>query len=108
MSIPGFGFRNVNSLLMEISLHVVEPILLTTLSAPVAAPGLQTVLVGSVLDPQNSELAIYAGAQVVVDAGASAEIVTITAFAFSPASITAVFANTHANGASLMGAAFPR
>jgi hypothetical protein len=33
--------------------------------------------------------------------------VTITAFTVSPASITAVFANTHANGVSLMGATFP-
>jgi hypothetical protein len=92
---------------MEISLHVVEPILLTTLSAPILAPGSQTVLVGSILDPQNSELAVYVGAQVVVDTGTSAEIVTITAFVVSPASITAVFAGAHASGVPVSGATFP-
>jgi hypothetical protein len=107
MAIPGFGYRLVNDLLMEISKHVVEPILLTTLTAPVVTPGSQTVLVGSVLDPNNSELAVYIGAQVVVDTGANAEIVTITAFTVSPASITAVFAGAHASGVPLTGATFP-
>jgi hypothetical protein len=105
--IPGIGFRTASDVLLEASTMLVEPIFQTTLTEAVSSTGSQTVTVGSVLDPSNSELAIYNGAQVVIDTGTNAEIVTITAFVQSPASITGVFSKTHASGVPATAACWP-
>ena len=97
MALPGNGARTVNSLLSEISLHLVEPIVISSLSAGVS-PGLQTVAVA------NTN-AMYVGAMLVCDTGAATEVITLTAVGAN--SITAVFANPHPLHAPLSGATFP-
>lgn len=99
MANPGTGFRTVNSILAEISLHLLEPLVNTTLSAPIAS-GLQTATVGSTT-------AMYVGALLVVDLGSvSVEVVTITAV--NPGvSFTATFANSHLAGAVIITPTFP-
>lgn len=100
MAIPGYGARLANDVLQEVSLRLVEPIVQTTLSAPVAA-GTATVAIAS------TEY-IYVGCQLVCDVGAKAEVITVTAVAPDPTNtITAVFAFSHSSGASLTGATFP-
>lgn len=98
MANPGTGFRSVNSVAIEISNHFVEPYVSTTLTSPVSAPGSQTISVASTV-------AMYIGAQIVCDVGASQEIIMLTAV--GAGSITAVFANTHLSGAQLLAATFP-
>jgi len=49
---------------------------------------------------------LYVGAQIVVDAGAPREAITLTAVDPVGVTITAVFANTHASGVTLSGAPF--
>ena len=97
MAIPGNGARTANSVLSEISFHLVEPIAVSQLAAPVAA-GLQTVAV-------TNTTAMYVGAQLVCDTGASAEVITLTAVGSN--TITATFANAHLINAPLTGATFP-
>jgi hypothetical protein len=95
---PPFGKRLANDVLLEISYHLVCPVVNTTLASAVTVLGSQTVLL-------TSADWIYIGAMLVVDTGANAEIITVTAIA-AP-SITAVFANTHAIGAPVVAATFP-
>lgn len=94
------GFRDVNSVLCEASLHLVEPIVNTTVFAPITG-GIQTVVVGSTL-------ACYVGALVVVAPGqVDEEIITLTGVNVLAGTITAVFANAHVVGTALLGATFP-
>lgn len=99
MAIPGSGYRTAVDVLCEVSLRMLQEIVLTTLTAPVST-GSQAVTVGSTT-------AMYVGADVVVDPYTSlAEVVAITAV--NPGvSFTAVFANAHASGAQVIGATFP-
>lgn len=97
MASPGLGARNVNSVLSEISYHLVEPIVISQLSAPVLA-GPQTVAVANVN-------AMYVGAQVICDTGANTEIITLTAVGAN--TIAASFAYSHLANAPLSGATFP-
>jgi len=105
--IPGFGFRTVNTLLMEISRHLVEPLLLTTTTAPVPAPGVQTISVASLFDAANGEIAVYVGAMLVCDVDQNAEVITVIAFDPVAGTITANFALAHVSGVALTGATFP-
>lgn len=98
MAIPGFGFRTVNTLLMEISLHLVEPIVQTTLTESVAAPGVASPTVGSTAN-------IYVDALLVCDTGTNAEVISV--LAIGAGSIEAVFAKAHASGVPLTAATFP-
>ena len=107
MAIPGFGARLVNDLLMEVSRHLVSPILLTNITQPVPAAGIQTITVASLFDAANGQLAVYVGAMLVCDTGTNAEVITLTDFDPVAGTITAVFANLHASGAALTGATFP-
>lgn len=97
MAQPGTGFRSVNSLAIEISYHLLEKIVQASIT-PAVAPGLQTVAV-------SSAVGVYAGAQIVCDVGTPQEIITI--ISFTPSTITANFANAHADGALLLAATFP-
>lgn len=92
MANPGNGQRTVNSLLMEISLHLVEPIV-KAVTAVVITPGVQTVGV-------NSVEGMYVGAQVVVanSDGTNPTIVTITAFDPVGVTFTANFTQTYSSG----------
>ena len=62
-----------------------------TLSSAVTAIGTASPTVSS-----TSEM--FVGEQIIVDTGANEETVTLTALGASPASITAVFSNTHLSG----------
>jgi hypothetical protein len=85
-------------LLCEISYHVLEPVLQTTLTQN-SSVGPETVTIGSTLG-------IYVGAQIIVDANTpNQEAVTVTAFV-PGTSITATFANSHNSGASVFGPTF--
>lgn len=101
MATIGVGYRTVQDVLIEISLRLVEDYVNTTITAPVAATGSQTVAVGSLW-------AIYVGAQLVIDSGVNAEVITITAVDTTLNTITAVFAETHLTGVILWGATFPQ
>ena len=106
MAIPGLGSRTANDVLQEVSLHLVEPIYRTTLTGPVSATGSQTVNVASGYGTTGQPV-LYDGAQLVVDTGTNAEVITITAFNPVGLTITANFAKTHASGVSVSGATFP-
>lgn len=86
----------VNDVLEWVSRVLVESTLNTVLPAPVG-PGVGVV---AVVDP-----AIYLGALLVVGAGNSLEIITVTAI--SGANFTANFANGHQAGETLKAATFP-
>ena len=98
MANPGFGKRLANDVLLEISYHLVQPVVNTTLASAVTVPGSQPVLL-------TSADWIYVGAMLVVDTGANAEVITVTAIA-AP-SITAVFVNAHPIGTVVTAATFP-
>lgn len=101
MANPGLGFRTVNSLLIEISYHFLQPYVNTIITDVVAAPGVATVHVSSLL-------AVYVGCELVVDTGlVSQELITVTAFDPTTGTITANFANAHAANAPLIGGTFP-
>lgn len=92
-------------MMIDMSFVLVEPICYTTLLTPVSAPGATLVTVGSLGIPIN---ALYDGAQLVVDGSTiNQEIVTVTLVSPPTNQFTATFANTHAIGASVIGATFP-
>jgi hypothetical protein len=101
---PGVGYRTVNSLLMEMSYHLLQPIVYTTLS--------QSTLAGlNVAAPVPTTLNMYPGAMLVVDSGVSAEIATVLSVGVggSPPS-PAFYANLnlpHSAGAMVAAATFP-
>lgn len=101
MANPGFGKRLANDVLIEISLHLVQPYVNTTLVGIVPSPGNHIVQITS-LDW------IYIGAMLVVDTGANAEVITVNDISTSPVlSITAIFAKAHAAGTAVTAATFP-
>lgn len=105
MALPGTGYRTVGSLLIEIGLHLIEPFIFSTLTSAVAVAGISSPAVASLGYPVNS---LYPGAMIVVDGGTpSEEEVTITAVNVGAKTFTALFLNTHAIGASVVGATFP-
>jgi len=104
MALPGTGYRSVLSLALEMSFHLVEPVVSTTLTSAISSTGNQTATVGSLGYPIN---ALYPGAQIVVDSGINQEIVTVLAVNESLSQFTAVFTFTHPAGAPVIGATFP-
>lgn len=99
MANPGLGFRTVNSLLIEISLHFLQPYVNTQITQAIVAPGPQTVSIAS------TDM-LYPGARVVVDTGLiTQEEITVTDVGIG--TITAVFANTHSINAAVLGGTFP-
>jgi hypothetical protein len=92
-------------MMIEMSFHLVEPIIYSSLTAAVSAPGSTAVTVGSLGIPIN---ALYVGAQLIVDWGTvNQEIVTVTNVNQSASAFTAVFTFAHAIGATVIGATFP-
>lgn len=65
-----------------------------TLTGAVSAAGSASPTVSSVTG-------MFVGEQIIVDTGSNQETVTLTAVVQSPASITAIFTNTHASGAPI-------
>jgi prepilin-type N-terminal cleavage/methylation domain-containing protein len=68
-----------------------------TLSSAVTAPGSASPTVSST----SGTAGMFVGEQLVIDAGASEETVTLTAVSASPAAITAIFTNAHSTGAAI-------
>lgn len=102
MANPGNGFRNVNSLMMEISLHLVEQIVNTAvISGPITA-GLQTVTLAL------AEY-IYVGAQLLVTQSDGTQPSAITVASVNPGAhtITANFTSSYFADAIIQGATFP-
>lgn len=97
MAGTGVGWRAVNDVLIEVSLRLVENYVKTTVTEVVSS-GNQTVTVGSTGN-------MYVGAMLVIDSGANAEVVTITAL--GSGTITAIFDQAHASGTIVWGATFP-
>jgi hypothetical protein len=99
MANPGLGFRQVFSVLAEMSRHLLQPLVFTSLLAPVA-PGEQTALVG------NTSW-MFLGAGLIIDPGtANAELVipdTLT----PNVSFKATFLNSHGANARVLGITFP-
>jgi hypothetical protein len=100
--------RTANSLLIEISGHLVEDIVNTQITQPLVSGGTVSVL---------STLAMYAGAQVVLTSsnssdGTSPTVATVTAF--DPVALTATLTfpltyppSTYPVSSTLLGATFP-
>lgn len=86
-----------NDVLSDVARVLISPVVSTTLGTAVT-PGSQTVTPGSMAG-------IYVGALLIVGAGATQEIVTVTAA--STTTFTAVFLNSHASTDAVFGATFP-
>ena len=103
--IPGNGFRLANDVLLEISLHLAQPILYTTTLTPVTAFTPQTFTVASLGIPTN---ACYVGAQLlVVDSVNGNEVIALTAVNTSTSQLMAGFAYPHPAGTVICGATWP-
>ena len=81
------GYRTVLSVAQEISLTLLQPIIMTTLTNAVSA-GVQTATV-------PSTASMYAGALLVVGTGADIEVVSVGTVA-SATTFSATFASAHA------------
>lgn len=104
MAFPGTGYRSVGSLMFEIGLHLLEPFISTTLSAPVAS-GVSSATVASLGYPVN---AVYPGALIIVDAGnPNEEIVTVISVNPSGSAFTASFIYAHLAGVTVLASTFP-
>jgi len=101
MAIPGWGYRTAADLLMEVSLHLSQPAVYTSLTNAVTAGAGVTATV-------PSTYAMYQGALLVVEVpgNASQEVVTVITV-LSPTTFTANFANNHAAVAPVWGPTFP-
>lgn len=104
MALPGVGFRTVGSMMIEISLALIEDFVWTTLTTSVPVPGLNTVIVGLLGINRN---AVYVGARLIVDVGVNQEIVTVTAVNPAANSFDAAFNFAHPIGTLVQGATFP-
>jgi len=105
MALPGTGYRSVLSMMLEMSFHLLEPIISTTLTSPVSAVGTASPTVASLGIPTS---ALYIGAQIVIDGGtANQEVVTVSAVNAAGLAFTAAFNFTHNIGATVVGATFP-
>jgi hypothetical protein len=86
-----------NDILVDCSYALIEQFVDTTLGTAVSA--------GSHIVTPPSMNAIYLGAILIVDTGASQEVVTVTGL--TPSTFTATFANAHSASAALYAATFP-
>lgn len=90
--------------MIEISCHLLEDFVWTTLATAVPIPGISTVMVNSLGINRN---AVYVGARLVVDTGVNQEIVTVTAVNPAANTFSAAFNFAHAIGTLVQGATFP-
>ena len=104
MAVPGIGYRRVWDLMIEMSLHLLQPFCFTTLSAPVLAGS-------SVVAQVPTTANLYVGAQLVIDSGVNQEIVTVLSVGVTSSppgpEFTAAFTLPHAAGVMVAGATFP-
>ncbi len=100
MASVGIGYKIVSDLMVEISLHFIEPLVNTSLTAPVTAGNNVTASVGSTS-------AMYVGAMVLIDRGLSTQEVITVLSVLTGTQFTANFAFSHTTGAGLLGATFP-
>jgi len=115
MSIPGVGYRFACDVLCEVSLHLVEPICLTTISAFYlvggwgsggwGASGWGT---GPTTIQVASTNAMYVGAQIILGWGLTTqEVVTIIGITSSGYIFTTTPANSHEPGETILAPTFP-
>jgi len=97
------GLRLAADVLMEVSYHVVEPVLLTTLTSNVTAGSGATVSIASMGTPTN---ALYVGALVVLGWQAS-DVEIVTVISVGTNSFTANVANNHTSGETVLSPTFP-
>jgi hypothetical protein len=103
--IPGSGYRLANDVLIEISLHLCQPFVYTTMLNSVGTGTPQIVPLGSLGIPVN---ACYVGAQLlVVDPVNGNEIVTVSAVDTSLNTITTTFGIFHSANTLISGATWP-
>jgi hypothetical protein len=101
MAIPGLGYRTAADVLMEVSLHLAQPAVYQTLTAPIAAGAGVTATVASTFY-------MYPGAQVVIELpGAAAQEVVYVNTVPTGTTFTANFANAHAAGVPAWAPTFP-
>jgi hypothetical protein len=98
MAQPGIGYRSVYEMMYEMAHHLVSQTSLTSLSSAVS-PGLQVINLGSTAN-------LIQGCQVVIDPGLPTEEAIILSEVTS-SQIQALFAQSHAAGAVLLGSCFP-
>ena len=89
--------RIANDILEDASLHLVEPVVDTTIALAVSS-GAQTVVPGSMKG-------IYSGAKLLIARGGANEEV-VTASSITATDFTATFANSHTAGVAVNGATF--
>lgn len=104
MANSGIGYRRVWDVMIEISLHLLQPFVFTTLADPVLAGN---AVVAQVPTTAN----MYAGAQLVIDTGVNQEIVTVISIGTTSSppgpEFTANFTLPHAAGVMVAAATFP-
>jgi hypothetical protein len=96
---PGLGYRTVYSVLMEMSRHLLQPLVSATLLSAVT-PGEQTVGVS------NTQW-MFEGAGLIVEPGTSNAELILPDTIVPSTSISALFANSHAANSLVLGATFP-
>ncbi len=107
MANPGTGYRTVNSVLCEVSLHLLEPIANTSFLNSVSI-GNQTVLLHPVNSYTPATTGIYVSALLVVGVNTpNQEIVYVSAVNPAAPSFTATFGKTHSAFDPIITATFP-
>lgn len=104
MANPGIGYRRVWDMLIEISLHLLQPVVFTTLADPVLAGN-------SVVAQVPTTANMYAGAQLVIDTGVNQEVITVISVGTTSSppgpEFIANFAKSHSSGVMIAAATFP-
>jgi hypothetical protein len=109
MASPTFsnGFRRAADVLMEVSYHLVEPVVYTTITLP-------TIIAGQLQVTLPTLTGLYAGALVVLGWGSStAEVLTVVSTSPSPANpgpgaaLLSAPSFTHVTGETLLAPTFP-
>ena len=101
MANPGTGYRTAGDLLLEMSFHLAQPGVYTSLTNPITAGAGVTATVGTTFY-------MYPGAQLIVEVpgNASQEVVTVITVP-TPTTFTANFAHNHLAAVPAWGATFP-
>ena len=101
MANPGTGYRTAGDLLLEMSFHLAQPGVYTSLTNPITAGAGVTATVGTTFY-------MYPGALLVVEVpGAAAQEVVTVLTVPTPTTFTANFAHNHLAAVPVWGATFP-
>lgn len=116
MSVPGVGFRTAADVLMEVSFHLVEEVVDTTIITVVGPGGYGSGGYGQygygsgspeVIKPASTT-AMYDGALIIVGWGLdTAEVVTILHVTLTGYIYTSAFVNVHNPGETILAPTFP-